>query len=211
MQPRSQGISSYHPTERVRRDPLSSLAPGSGKMRDPALGTRLYVMYLSISVIYSTWWQSTVDTPRREPFISFMNTNDLLTTLADNHHVLAYLDADTWVVSSNGQCWYFVVGQMLMSLKIASPRRKHSLHCKLAMCLGYNKKSINMFAWEQCLSIKNPEAPMEISIHNLTDEMKITVGGEADITQQLKEISKITKWNLLETLSTTPWVYWSNI
>ena len=34
---------------------------------------------------------------------------------------------------------------------------------------------------------------MEISIHNLTDEMKITVGGEADITQQLKEISKITK------------------
>ena len=35
VQPRFQGLSSYRPQERTRRDGLSSLAPGGGKMRDP--------------------------------------------------------------------------------------------------------------------------------------------------------------------------------
>ena len=35
VQPRSQDLSSYRPQERTRRDGLSSLAPGGGKVRDP--------------------------------------------------------------------------------------------------------------------------------------------------------------------------------
>lgn len=74
----------------------------------------------------------------------------------------------------------FFAGQMLVSLNIASPRRKHSLYWKPPICLMYNKKSFNTFARERCLFIKNPESPTEISIHHLTDETKLSVGSEAE-------------------------------
>lgn len=72
----------------------------------------------------------------------------------------------------------FLRGQMLYtSLKIATLRRKHSLDCEPPMCLDITRNLLTRLRENVVYSSRNPEALTEISIHDLTDETKLAVGG----------------------------------
>ena len=57
-QPRSQGLSSYRPLERTRKESLSSFAPGGGKMKYPGNEVGVYFGFITRSITKENNYQN---------------------------------------------------------------------------------------------------------------------------------------------------------